>query len=120
MHSGANLGIMRHILADKHFLTTKKLRFMKDKRAFYTAQFAEIHYSKMILLKGWGISLKSSEHNVKRLAISLKGTVNTDFAAIFITLNRSRYIVKLLMRIVSINSYNTHCVNGGYVLLYTQ
>ena len=30
----------------------------------------------MILLKGWGISLKSSEHNVKRLAISLKRTEN--------------------------------------------
>ena len=87
MHSGANLGIMRHILPDEHFLTTKKLRPTKDKRAFYTAQFAEIHYSKMILLKGWGISLKSSEHNVKSLAISLKGTVNTGFAAIFITLN---------------------------------
>jgi hypothetical protein len=50
----------------------------------------------MILLKGWGISIKSSEHNVKRLAISLKGTVNTGFAAIFITLNGSRHIVKLL------------------------
>ena len=71
--------------------------------AFYTAQFAEIHYSKMILLKGWGISLKSSEHNVKRLAISLKGTVNTGFAAIFITLNGSGHIVKLLMKIVSIH-----------------
>ena len=32
-------------------------------------EFAEIHYSKMISLIGWGISLKSSEHNVKRLAI---------------------------------------------------
>ena len=64
-----NRGIMQHILPDRYFLTTKKLRFTKDKRAFYTAQFAEIHYSKMISLKGWGISLKSSEHNVKRLAI---------------------------------------------------
>ena len=31
MHSGANLGIMRHILPDRHFLTTKKLRPTKDK-----------------------------------------------------------------------------------------
>ena len=74
----------------------------------------------MISLKGWGISLKSSEHNVKRLAISLKGTVNTGFAAIFITLNGSRHIVKLLEIIICKNPNNTHCVNGGYVLLYTQ
>ena len=52
----------------------------------FTAQFAEIYYSKMISLKGLGISLKSSEHNVKSLAITLKGTVNTGFAVIFITL----------------------------------
>lgn len=74
----------------------------------------------MISLKGWGISLKSSEHNVKMLAISLNGTVNAGFAVIYITLNGSRHIVKLLMKIVSINSHNTHCVNKGYVLLYTQ
>lgn len=71
-------------------------------------------------LKGWGISLKSSEHNVKRLDISLKGTVNTGFAAIFITLNGSRHIVKLLKRIVSKIPYHTHCVNMRYVLSYTQ
>lgn len=53
-------------------------------------------------------------------AISLKGTVNTDFAAIFITLNGSGHIVKLLMKIVSINPYNTHCVNGRCALSYTQ
>ena len=76
----------RQIVADKGNSTTKKLRFTKDKRTFYTAQFEEIHYSKMISLKGWGISLKSSEHNVKSLAITLKGTVNTGFAVIFITL----------------------------------
>ena len=47
-----------------------------------------------ISLKGWGISLKGSGHNVKRLAISLKGTVTTGFAAIFISLKGSEHIVK--------------------------
>ena len=45
---------------------------------------------------------------------------NTGFAAIFITLNGSRYIVKLLKRIVSKIPYHTHCVNKRYVLSYTQ
>lgn len=50
-----------------------------------------------------GISLNGSEHIVKRLfhivkrlAISLKGTVNTGFAAIFKKLKGSRHIVKRL------------------------
>ena len=49
----SDFGMTKHILPDRHFLTTQKLHFTKDKRAFYTAKFAEIHYSKMISLKGW-------------------------------------------------------------------
>ena len=45
----------------------KKLRFTKDKRAVYTARFAEFYYSKMISLKGLGISLIVKENEYRKL-----------------------------------------------------